>query len=418
MKRKNKKISGSIAVIDIGSTKTVCFIASLEADGSIKVNGIGHQLSKGIRSGQIVDFVEAETSVIAAVHAAEQMAEDTIENVLVNIGGAGVTSHNIKVEMTISGEAVTGRDIDDIIREGYTSFENSDNEVIHCFCVNYSLDDVKNIQDPRGMVGDKLAANLHIVTAPSTTVRNISNCLAHCHLNAVEFVVSSYASGLACLEPDEIQLGVTLIDMGGGVTTISVFSGGKNIYTDLVPIGGVHVTSDLAKGLSTTVTNAERLKTLHGSAVPSSSDEQSMIDVPQIGEEDNEDGSNLMPRSIMVGIIRPRLEEIFEMVRSKLEVAGLGEVAGRRVVLTGGASQLLGTRELATRVLGKQVRLVKPRLIKGIAEAVSGPAFSSAIGMLEYARRNALENIYHNANSGKKSGFSLKSIIEWIKNNY
>jgi len=418
MKKKAKKISGSIAVIDIGSTKTVCFIAGLEPDGSIKVNGIGHQLSKGVRSGQIVDFAEAETSIVAAVNAAEKMAGETIENVLVNIGGLGVTSHHLKVEMNINGETVTLRNLDEMIAEGYASFEHSDNEVIHCFATSYCLDEAKNITDPRGMEGEKLGASLHIITAPSTMVRNISNCLAHCHLNAIEFVVSPFASGLACLEADEMQLGVTLIDMGGGVTNIAVFSGGKNIYTDLVPIGGVHVTNDLAKGLSTSVSHAERLKTLHGSTVPSSSDEQNMIDVPQLGEEEGEDESNLMPRSIMVGIIRPRLEEIFEMVRSKLEVAGMDEIAGRRVVLTGGASQLLGTRELATRVMGKQVRLVKPRIIKGVADAVSGAAFSSAIGMLEHARRNTLETIYHASSPNKKVRFAFSDIIQWIKNNF
>lgn len=417
-KKKIRKITGNIAVLDIGSTKAACFIAGLGDDGAIKVSGIGHQLSKGIRCGHIVDIAEAETSVVSAVSAAEKMADDTIENVVVGIGGKGVVSHSLKVELGIAGEAVTQRDLDDIMQEGRASVEQEDAEAIHVFCVSYTLDDVRNIHDPRGMVGQKLGAELHIVTAPASMIRNISNCLAHCHLNIAEFVSSAYASGLACLEPDEMQLGVTLIDMGGGITSIAVFSGGKNIFTDVVPIGGVHVTNDLAKGLSTSVAHAERLKTLHGGAVPTSSDEQAMIDVPQLGEEDGEDGSNLMPRSIMVGIIRPRLEEIFEIIRSKLEVAGVDEIAGRRVVLTGGASQLLGTRELATRVLGKQVRLVKPKAISGLAESVSGPAFSSATGMLEYARRKALENINATPAGENPTAFSFAGVIQWLKNNF
>jgi len=417
MAKKSKNFTGSIAALDIGSTKVSCFIGRLEMDGSIKVTGIGHQLSKGIRSGHIVDIIEAETSVIAAVHAAEQMADETIENVVVNLAGAGIASRSVTVELMVSGGSVTERDLADILIEGRASVENDDTEIIHCFPVHYALDEVKNIKDPRGMVGNKLGADLHIITAPATMIRNITNCLAHCHLNAADFVVSPYASALACLEPDEMDLGVTLIDMGGGVTSVAVFAGGKNLFTDVIPIGGIHVTSDLAKGLSTTIAHAERLKTLHGSAVPTSSDDQAMIDVPQLGEEDGVDGSNLMPRSMLVGIIRPRLEEIFEMIRSKIEVAGMDAITGRRVVLTGGASQLLATRELAIRVLGKQVRLGKPRTINGLADAVSGPAFSSTMGMLEYARRKTLEGRQFDV-SRRAMPFSLTRIAQWFKDNF
>jgi cell division protein FtsA len=416
MAKKQKHFTGSLAVLDIGSTKVACFIADLGPDGNIKVTGIGHQLSKGIRSGHVVDVVEAETSVIAAVHAAEQMADETIENVIVNLCGTGIASRSVTVELTIPGDSVSERDMADIIAEGRSSIENEDVEIIHCFPVQYTLDNIKNIKDPRGMVGEKLGATLHIITAQTKMIRNITNCLARCHLNAAEFITSPYAAGLACLEPDEMELGVTLIDMGGSTTSVAVFVGGKNIYTDVVPIGGMHVTNDMAKGLSTSLTHAERLKTLHGSAVPSSSDDQAMIDVPQLGEEDGIDGSNLMPRSMLVGIIRPRLEEIFEMIRSKVEVAGMDAIAGRRVVLTGGASQLLGTRELASRVLGKQVRLSKPRLLNGLADAVSGPAFSSSIGMIEYGRRKALEErLFGNT---RKNLFSFAHITQWIKNNF
>ncbi|MEI6730344.1 MAG: cell division protein FtsA, partial [Pseudomonadota bacterium] len=403
-------------VLDIGSSKLACFIAKLDVDGILKISGIGHQLSKGIRLGHIVDIIEAETSVIAAVHAAEQMADETIDNVLVNLAGSGIVSHHVTVELSVSGMSVGSRDLQDIIAEGKASVENDDNEAIHCFAINYTLDDVKNIRDPRGMLGERLSAELHIITAPLSMIRNISNCLAHCHLNIADFVVSPHASAIACLEQDEMDLGVTLLDMGGGVTNITVFVGGKNIFTDIVPIGGSHVTGDLAKGLSTSIAHAERLKTLHGSTVPSSLDDQAMIDVPQLGEEDNEDGSNLIPRAMLVGIIRPRMEELFEIIRNKLEVAGMDVVAGRRVVITGGASQLLGTRELATRILGKQVRLAKPKPIVGLADAVSGAAFSTPIGMIEYARRRMLEE---RRDIGKQNSLPfLSRTLRWVKENF
>lgn len=417
MAKKTQHLTGSIAALDIGSTKVACFIAQLSADGGLRVTGIGHQLSKGIRSGNIVDFVEAETSIVAAVHAAEQMADEPIENVVVNLAGNGIASRTLTVELNVGGESVTQRDLSEILHEGRVTVESPETEVIHNFAVHHMLDDIKNIREPRDMVGDRLGADLHIVTAPAMMTRNITNCLAHCHLNVSDFVASPYASGLSSLEPDEMELGVTIIDMGGGVTSVAVFSEGKNIYMDVVPVGGTHVTSDMAKGLSTSIAHAERIKTLHGSAVAASSDHQAMIDVPPLGEEDNSDGSNLMPRSMLVGIIRPRLEEIFEMIRSKLEMAGVDSVAGRRVVLTGGASQLLGMRELAGRVLGKQIRLGKPHAINGLADAVSGPAFASSIGMLEYARRKMLEERMHGP-ARKTLPQSLTKVTQWFRNNF
>lgn len=419
MAKKHRNFTGSIAVLDVGSTKVSCFIARLEVDGSIRVTGIGHQLSKGIRSGQVVDTVEAETSILSAVHTAEQMADETIENVVVSLAGAGVSSRRITVELTVPGEGVTERDLVDVQEEGLASLADEGVEVLHSFPISYTLDENKNIRDPRGMLGERLGADLHAITVPSMMVRNMTKCLARCHLNVAEFIASAYVSGLAALEPDEMELGVTFVDMGGGTTNIAVFAGGKCLYADAIPIGGSHVTSDLARGLSTSISHAERLKTLHGSAVPIASDDQAMIEVPQLGEEDSPDGINLMPRSMLVGIIRPRLEEIFEIIRSKIEVAGLDAVAGRRVVLTGGASQLIGIRELATRVLGKQVRLSKPRVLNGLADAVSGPAFSTSIGMLEYARRRSLEHQPSALSSrGTLMPVSLSRLARWFRENF
>jgi cell division protein FtsA len=408
--------SSTLAVVDIGTTKSVCYIAHLDAIGDIKVVGVGHQLSKGIRSGHITDIVDAETSIVAVVHAAEQMTDETIENVVVNVSSGQIQSKTVSVELSLGGEAVTERDIIDVIREGRKSVEQEEFEILHTIPVNYSLDHVKNIKDPRGMVGDMLGAEIHMLSAPDAMLRNLTNCFARCHLNVTECVVAAHASSLAVLEPDEMDLGVTVIDLGGGTTNFSVFANGKNVFSDAIAIGGNHVTSDLAKGLSTSIAHAERLKTLHGSAVAAAADDQAMIDVPQLGEEDDSEDGNLLPRSMLVGIIRPRLEEMFELIRGKIEASGYDKIAGRRVVLTGGGSQMLGIRDLATRVLGKQVRLGKPRSIQGLGDAVGGPAFSTAIGMLEYARRKALEGRLLDPSRFRTKGFG--KIMQWIKENF
>ncbi|MFO0389740.1 MAG: cell division protein FtsA [Alphaproteobacteria bacterium] len=414
----NKNGIGSVAVLDIGTAKIACFIANIDSAGEIKITGIGHQLSKGIRSGIITDFAEAEASVVSAVHAAEQMAGETVEDVLISLSGGNLTSRNVTVEMSMLGDEVTDRDVMDIIEQGRASVTHSELDIIHCIPVSYYLDGARGIVDPRKMYGKKLGADLHIITGLPTVTRNLAHCVGRCHLNVGEYIASPYASALSCLEEDEKQLGVTLVDMGAGVTSFCVFAGGKNVYTDAIPIGGSHVTSDIARGLSTSLSHAERLKTLHGSCMASSSDDQVMIDVPPLGEEEF-DETNTMPRSMLVGVIRPRIEEIFEMIRSKLEMAGISSVSGKRVVLTGGASQLLGVREMAANMLGKQVRLGRPRVLPGLAESVSGPAFAASLGMVEYVLKKPMEEQMFALNRRRgnlTAGF--EKVVSWFKENF
>lgn len=421
MKPSTRLKSGNYAVLDIGSAKVVCFIAQVDTSGHMRVIGVGHQLSKGIRSGIITNFSEAETSIIAAVHAAEKMAGVTIENVLVNVNGQGLQSCSQVIELSLMGQTVTDQDLIDIIgqgrmEEGATSTTDA-LKTVHCWPIDYTLDDAKNIHDPRQMHGDELSCNLHLIQMRANALKNLTQCMAYSHLNINEYVASPHASALACLDADEMELGVTLVDIGGGVTSIAMFHGGKNIYVNAVPLGGMHVTSDLAKGLLTTLAQAERLKTMHGSCIATPSDDQAMINVPLLGEDDEE--SKVIPRSVLVGIIRPRMEEIIEMVMDKMRASGLEKYYGRRIVITGGGCQLLGLREMAGRMMNKQIRIAKPRPIPGLAEAVSGPAFSGAIGMLQYLYYKPLEERLLEAAMEKKS-FSAKwkNVLQWVKESF
>ncbi|WP_044564227.1 cell division protein FtsA [Azospirillum sp. B4] len=375
---------GTIAALDVGSSKVVCFIARVEEPGSIRVVGIGHQVSRGVRAGAIVDMEAAETAIGTAVHAAETMAGEQIREVLVGLSGGQPESQTLTVETGISGSEITDADLRRALAHARNLNVSADAELIHSIPVGYTVDGSSGIRDPRGMVGERLGVRLHVVTAAAGPVRNLNSCVGRCHLGVEGFVMSPFAAGLSCLVEDEMDLGVTLIDMGGGTTSISVFFDGKMVWTDSVPIGGSHVTSDIARGLTTPLAHAERLKTLYGSALPAPSDEREIIDVPQIGEEDRAQAHHV-PKSLLVGIIQPRLEEVFEFVRGRLDASGFAKLAGRRVVLTGGASQLPGMRELAQQVLDKQVRLGRPLRIGGLAESVGGPAFSAAAGLLAYA---------------------------------
>jgi len=259
--------------------------------------------------------------------------------------------------------------------------------------------------------------NMHVVTASSASVRNHSSAVGRSHLEIDALVVSPYASGLSCLVEDEIGLGVTVIDIGGGTTTIGVFFDGNLIFSDYVPVGGCHVTNDLARGLSTPIAHAERMKTLFGSAISSSTDEREMIAVPQIGEE--EDGHvNHVPKSLLVGVIAPRIEETFELVRNRLEASGFDKVAGRRVVLTGGACQLHGAREFAALILDKQVRIGRPQRVTGLAEATGGPAFSTAVGLLHFALSERAEVSGARHIAARHPSGRLARLGHWLRQNF
>ncbi|MFZ4125945.1 MAG: cell division protein FtsA [Rickettsiales bacterium] len=406
-----------ITALDVGTTKVACIIAKKDEHGQLTVAGVGHQLAKGIKSGVITDVSEVETSIVAAVHTAEQMAGvDAVEEVIVNVNGTSLKSRQVSVELDVLAEGVSDNDIADLIHEGCASLQSDESTIIHCFPTNYVLDGARGLRDPRGMVGSKLGAELQIITAKPSYLRNLSQCIARSHLNISEYVMSVHASALAVLEPDEMNLGVLLIDMGGGVTSFAVYLGGRCVYSDSIPVGGNHVTSDIAQGLSTSLHHAERLKTLHGSAVNAAKDTEVMIDVPQLGEREDENEPTTMPRSMLIGVIRPRMEEIFELIRGKLEASGMDKV-GRRCVITGGASQMLGVTELATRMLSKQVRKGKPMPLNGLADAVSGPAFSGVIGMLHYVSQRPWEEEILSAEHSKRR-FVPEKIMNWIRENF
>jgi cell division protein FtsA len=401
-----------IGALDVGTTKICCFIARVEAEP--RIIGIGHQIARGMRGGAIVDLDGAGHSIRSAVHAAEEMAGETIERVVANLSGGYAASRILKTEIDIGRQEVSDADMHHVLERGYAMRDAADRQVIHSIPVGFSIDDSRGIRDPRGMVGEKLGVNMHIVTAAKASVRNHAAVIGRSHLEVEALVVSPYAAGLSCLVDDEMDLGVTVIDMGGGTTTIGVFFDGNLVFADTVPVGGIHVTNDIARGLSTPVAHAERLKALFGSAISSTLDEREMIAVPQMGEEDESHVSHV-PKSLLVSIIAPRLEETFEMVRDRLEASGFDKLAGRRVVLTGGACQLHGVRELAGHILDKQVRIGRPSRTRGLAEATHGPAFSTAAGLLLFAISERAESPRPVRPTGNGR---LRRFSQWIRENF
>jgi len=399
MKQKSKpKPKGSvIAALDIGSSKIACFIARVIDDkGGFEIVGVGHQAAQGIKSGSVTDLAAAEAAIRATVHTAENMAASVmhgypLRDVIINVPGVHASSHRFDVGIQVSGHEVTDNDVRRALAKAQTQvLQGSEQELVHTVPTGYTIDGHNSIREPRGMVGQNLDVGIHLVTGASSPLRNIATCIERSHLDIDALCLSAYAAGLSSLVEDEMDLGCTVIDMGGGITSLAVFTGGTLVYSDALAVGGQHVTSDIARGLTTTLADAERLKTLYGSAIGAGTDESDLIDVPQVGE-DRHRHPNHVPRSLLVGIIQPRIEEILELARAKLKDSGLGTAAGRRVVLTGGACQLPGLRDLSQLVLDKQVRLGRPIRINGLADSVGGPAFATTAGLLTYMSERADE---------------------------
>ncbi len=407
---------GLVAALDIGSSKLCCFLARLDQEGP-RIVGIGHQVSRGIRNGLVVDIDAASQAILNTVHTAEEMAGETVSEVVVNISGGFGPSRIVKAEIALNGREVSNADMRRVLNQGYMLKEPAEREAIHSIPVGFSIDGSRGIRDPRGMFAQRLGVNMNIVSATAAAVRNLAACIARCHLEIAALVVSPYAAGLTALVPDETGLGVTVVDMGGGTTTIAVFFEGNLIFTDSVPVGGIHVTNDIARGLSTPVAHAERMKTLYGSALASPSDERETIGVPQVGEDEESEAVHV-PKSLLVGIITPRLEETFELVRNSLEASGFDKMAGRRVVLTGGAAQLPGTRELAGLILDKQIRVGKPLRIAGLAEATGGPAFATSAGLVQFAVSERAETLRQGSALAEEPSGLFGRVGVWVREHF
>ena len=369
----------AIAALDIGSTKVRCLIAALDDDGVPRIVGFGSHVSGGMRAGAVIDMGSLEHSVRAAVDAAQAMAGCRVTSAWINVSRVQLASGTVKVEVPINGRPVNETDLRRLHDLGRAHYDAPGRELLHVIPMGYTIDGNEGITDPNGMFGIRLGMAMHVISAAVGPVRNLA---AAVNLDVEGRVASPYASGFGCLVEEEREAGVTCIDMGGDTTSIAVFQGGKLAHLDVIPIGGQHITDDILRRLSTEPVYAEKLKTLYGAAISAPEDEHEMLKVPLLGDRQ---AVNMVTRSQLIQIIRTRQEEAFELVRSHLEQGDLAKGPRHRVVLTGGASQLLGVRDLAVQVLDAQVRLGLPIHFTGLPEAASGAAFSTCAGLIRYA---------------------------------
>lgn len=420
--------SATLAVIDVGSSKIACLIARLTPipEGApirgrthhARILGIGHQRSRGVKFGQVVDMEESENAIRQTVEAAERMARTQVGPVIVTASGGRIASQHFAAKTQIGGRAVQASDVHRVLEASATHTAHRGRVVMHSLPTGFSLDGVGGIRDPKNMIGSALGADLHVASCDEAAMRNLVLAVERGHLTVEAAAAAPYAAGLAVLEPDEAELGAIVIDMGAGSTSLAVFEAGGLVHVDAVMLGGNHVTMDIARGLDVRLSDAERLKTLHGSAIPSPSDERETIAFDHVGEPGEHPAH--APKSHLVRIISPRVEETLEFLRDRLVSAGYPARVHRRIILTGGGCLLTGAPEAARRILGSQVRVGRPLGIDGLPESAKSPAFAAAVGLFVYPQFAEREYFEPDRSEARRTGTHgyMSRVGRWLRESF
>lgn len=406
-----------IAALDVGSSKMSCAVAVAEP-GGYRIIGAATRRAHGLRKGAITDMEAAESAIRSVVDMAERNAKTEIREVYVSLSGGTPASHTVGVEIAAPDRAIDDRDVQRLLRQAGARSEPGERAVLHAIPVGFALDGQTSISDPRGMVGRRLGVNVHIATASSAAQRNLENCVMRADLAPADLVAGAYAAGLGALTWDERDLGTTVVDLGAGVTKVGMFREGNLVHIDCIAIGGAHVTNDVARILATSIEGAERLKTTRGGVYVGPQDDEVTIPVPSVGDGWT-GGSNQMPLSLLIGVIRPRVEEILETVRERIDSSGHAAMAGRKIVLTGGGSLLTGIDRLAQDILNKPVRIARPQGVSGMPEAMDNPAHTALAGCLAFAgRRLEARAQLSAAVPAQQRGGSIARFGRWLRENF
>lgn len=384
MKAKNGQ---HVVGLDIGTTKISCVVAEVMDDGRIHITGLGETPSRGLRKGVVVNLGATVEAVKNCLQQAELMAGIDIETAVVGIAGGHIRSFNSRGVVAVSGKdrTVTQEDIDRVMEAARAVNIPNDREILHVLPQEYVLDDQGSISSPMGMTGSRLEANVHIITAASTSVQNLVTCVNRAGVEVQDTVLEQLASSESVLTDDERELGVALIDIGGGTTDLAIFERGSKWHTSVLPVGGDHFSNDLAVGLRTPVPEAEKLKIRYGCALSSHVREDETIEVPTVGGRK----PRLLSRQVMAEILQPRAEEIFNLILKEITTAGFERVLNAGIVLTGGGSLLPGMVEVAEQVFDLPVRHGLPAGADGLVEPASGPEFATVIGLALYGAHHA-----------------------------
>ncbi len=381
---------GLITALDIGSSKVSAMIAQSGDGGELIVLGTGQRESRGVKRGYVADLAATEGAVREAVEQAERIAGLNIENVWVGFSAGGLVSDVAAVEFELGGHQVEQSDIDALLAAGRNSIDPQGRMVLHAQPALYTLDGLTGVKTPLGLHADRLGVHIHVVAADGSPVRNLDLCVRSAHLEVKSIIAAPVATGLACLSEEERELGVALVELGAGITNVSLFAGGMLVGLTSIPMGAADITDDIASAFGTRRQVAERMKCFHGSANASPRDNHEMIPLSPVGEDEAGDGSQIT-KAALIGVIRQRLEHQLAEIRKALQQLKFEGPVGRQVVLTGGGAELKGVADYAQAALGRSVRIGRPRGLTGLPEAHAGPAFATLAGLAYYASSDPVD---------------------------
>ena len=403
-KRPDKNL---IIGLDVGTSKVSCLVGEVAPDNTIEVIGIGTQPSRGLKKGVVVNIESTVQSIQRAVEEAELMAGCEIRSVFAGIAGSHVRSLNSHGVVAIRDREVSDVDVQQVVDAAKAVAIPADQKILHVLPQEFIIDGQEGIRDPIGMSGVRLEAKVHIVTGADSAAQNIEKCIQRCGLEVDDIVLEQLASSFACLTEDEKELGVCIIDIGGGTTDLAVFSQGAIRHTAVIPIAGDQVTNDIAVSMRTPTQYAEDIKVRYACALSQLANPDESIEVPSVGDRP----ARRLARQTLAEVVEPRYEELFGLAREELRRSGFEEIIAAGIVLTGGSAKMEGAIELAEEVFHVPVRLGLPQHIRGLSDVVRNPIYSTGAGLLLYARDNAIAG-----NRGRSIAGNARSMAERMKN--
>ncbi|MGF1508516.1 MAG: cell division protein FtsA [Myxococcota bacterium] len=399
---------GKIVGLDVGTTKVTALVGELTEDG-LDLVGIGQSPSTGMRKGVVVNIASTVGAIRKAVEEAERMAGCEIQQVFTGIAGGHIRGFNSHGIVAVKDGEITQADVDRVIEAAKAVAIPMDREVIHVLPQEFIVDDQDGIKEPLGMHGVRLEAKVHIVTAASTSAQNVIRCANRSGLDVAAVVLQQLASAEAVLTQDEKDLGVCLVDIGGGTADIAIFSDGAIVHTSVLPLGGNHVTTDIALGIRTPQEEAERIKKRFGCAMVAQVDPQETVDVPSVGGRK----PRTLSRQILCEIIEARVEEILQLVRDEIRNTAYEDLLASGVVLTGGGSNLEGIQDLAEDVLGLPVRFGMPEGIGGLSDVVRSPSYATGVGLLRHGAKEL--RVFDEEHPTPIHVWASRAVGSWLK---
>lgn len=409
-KKPNKDL---LVGIDIGTSKVVTLVGEMTGDGGLNIIGFGSHPSQGLKRGVVVNIESTVQSIQRSVEDAELMVGCEIFSAYTGIAGSHIRSINSHGIVAIRDREVTPSDVDRVVDAAKAIAIPADQKILHVLPQEFIIDSQDSIREPVGMSGVRLEAKVHIVTGAVSAAQNIVKCMKRCGLATSDIVLEQFASSQSILSEDEKELGVCMIDIGGGTSDIAIFTDGAIRHTAVIPIAGDQVTNDIAIALRTPTRNAEEIKIKYGCALQDLVDSNQMIDIPTIGDR----VGRRLPRRALAEVVEARYEELFSLALSELRRSGLEDFIAAGIVLTGGASKIAGAQELAERIFKMPVRIGKPHHVTGLSEIINNPVYATGVGLLMYGmrQRQNQREVVLNQPSMKSLWSRMKS---WFQGNF